>query len=191
MRRICFGLLFLVSLGGAGCAPLALEHQGDAAFRSALAAQLGSDEDRAEKLYRQVLALGLDWSPVWNNLAVIAVHRHHYSQARKLLAQAVAANDRDVVALTNYGVISYHLYDFTEAKKTLVEARALRRRILDSISEGHDGWAERQYDRATEQLERTAQKYLTRIDRAQASDAPPPQDDLMADLKMHDGIVRF
>jgi Tfp pilus assembly protein PilF len=193
MRRICFGLLFLAFLGSAGCAPLAKEHQADAAFRSALTAQLGHEEDRAELLYKQVLALGLDWSPVWNNLAVIAVHRHHYSQARKLLAQAVAANDRDVVALTNYGVMSYHLFDFAEARKTLVEARALRRRILDSMSEGHDDWAERQYARATEQLERTAQKYLTRIDSAQASDAPPPEADLVADLQMHDGtgIVRF
>ena len=77
------------------------------------------DEPRAEALYREVLALGLDWSPVWNNLAVIEVHRHDYSTARKLLAHAVAANERDVVALTNYGVISYHLSDYVEARRTL------------------------------------------------------------------------
>jgi Tfp pilus assembly protein PilF len=189
MRRIGFGLLFLVATG---CAPLAREHQGDAAFRTALAAQIGSDENRAEVLYKQILTSGLDWAPVWNNLAVIAVHRHHYSQARKLLGQAVAANERDVVALTNYGVMSYHLYDFAEARRKLVEALALRRRILDSIpSEGHFGWDERQYALATEQLERTAVKYLTRIDRAQASDAPPAAADLMADLQMNSGTVRF
>src|SRR5205807_6833712 len=79
-----------------GCAPFAVEHRGDAAFRSALAAQLSFDDARAETLYRSILALGLDWSPVWNNLAVIAVHRHQYSEARKLLAQGVAANERDV-----------------------------------------------------------------------------------------------
>ena len=191
MRRICSGLLLLTAVSSIGCAPLAREHQGDAAFRSALAAQLGSDETRAEQLYRQVLALGLDWSPVWNNLAVIAVHRHHYSQARKLLAQAVASNDRDVVALTNYGVISYHLYDFAESRRTLQAARDLRRKIIDGISSDHFGWDERQYERATERLERTAVKYLARIDHAQASDSPPPPADLMADLQMHDGRAHF
>ncbi len=85
-------LLLAAPLVLLGCAPLAKEHQGDAAFRKALTAQLASDEAHAEKLYREVLGLGLDWSPVWNNLAVIAVHRHEYSAARKLLAQAVAAN---------------------------------------------------------------------------------------------------
>jgi len=176
------------SLAGAGCAPFAVEHQGDAAFRSALAAQLSYDDARAETLYRQILQLGLDWSPVWNNLAVIAVHRHHYSQARKLLAQAVAANERDVVALTNYGVISYHLSDFVEARRTLADARALRRRIIDSIpSSGRAGWDEERYARATETLDRTAQKYLARIDRATLTDAPPPRADadLLADLAVH------
>src|SRR5947209_1703405 len=92
---------------GIGCAPLAREHRADAAFRDAIGAQLAHDEVRAEVLYRDVLALGFDWSPVWNNLAVIAVHRHEFPSARKLLAHAVAANERDVVALTNYGVMSY------------------------------------------------------------------------------------
>lgn len=170
---------------------MAREHQGDAAFRSALAAQLGSDENRAELLYQQVLALGLDWSPVWNNLAVIAVHRHHYSQARKLLAHAVAANDSDVVALTNYGVISYHLFDFAESRKTLQAARELRRHIMASIADGHFGWEEREYARSTERLERTAVKYLARIDRTQASDSPPPPADLMADLQMQDSHRYF
>ncbi|HEX4462507.1 MAG TPA: hypothetical protein VIA18_31235, partial [Polyangia bacterium] len=99
--------------------------------------------------------------------------------------------ERDIVALTNYGVISYHLYDFAESRKTLTAARALRRKIIDSIPSEHLGWDERQYERATEQLERTAVKYLTRIDSSQASDSPPPPADLMADLQMHDGRAHF
>jgi Tfp pilus assembly protein PilF len=188
-------MVALVWLGG--CAPLARQHQGDAWFRKALAAQLGSDEPRAEMLYRQVLALGLDWSPVWNNLAVIQVHRHEYSAARKLLAHAVAANAHDVVALTNYGVMSYYLSDYREARRTLAEARALRRRIIDSIpSLGRGAWEEEQYARATEKLDVVAQKYLTRIERAEMAGAPAVPADLVADLKVMEsapprGRVRF
>ncbi len=168
-----------------GCAPLAREHRADAAFRQAIAAQLGHDEPRAESLYKEVLALGLDWSPVWNNLAVIQVHRHQYSAARKLLAHAVAANGRDVVALTNYGVISYHLCDYAEARRTLEEARRLRIRLIDSIpSMGRGSWEEEQYARATQPLDETAKRYLARIDLATMSDLPPPPADLVADLRM-------
>jgi tetratricopeptide (TPR) repeat protein len=183
------GLLALCTL--LGCAPLAREHRGDAAFRQAIVAQLGHDEPRAQLLYRQVLALGLDWSPVWNNLAVIEVHRHDYSAARKLLAHAVAANARDVVALTNYGVISYHLCDYAEARRTLEDARRLRARLIDSIpSVGGGTWQEEQYARATRPLEETARRYLARIDSAMLSDAPPPAVDLMADLHVDHG-TRF
>ncbi|MCU1283018.1 MAG: hypothetical protein JWM53_6564 [bacterium] len=165
------------------CAPMAREHQGDAAFRKALSAQLAYDEPRAEGLYRQVLALGLDWSPVWNNLAVIHAHRHQYSAARKLLAHAVAANERDVVALTNYGVISYHLSDYTEARRTLEEARRLRARLIESIpSMGRASWEEEQYARATQPLDETARRYLARIDSSMLSDKPLPPADLVADL---------
>ena len=181
MRR---SLIALVVVFVGGCAPLAVEHQGDAAFRKALAAQLASDEPRAELLYREVLALGLDWSPVWNNLAVIQVHRHEYSAARKLLAHAVAANASDVVALTNYGVISYHLSDYREARRTLAEARALRLRIIDSIpSMGRTAWEEEQYARATAPLDVVAAKYLARIDRAEISDVPAAPADLVADIQ--------
>jgi tetratricopeptide (TPR) repeat protein len=195
MRCRVFGLLLaLAAVGGggsSGCALLAVEHQGDAAFRKALAAQLAWDEPRAEMLYRQVLALGLDWSPVWNNLAVIAVHRHEYSAARKLLAQAVAANERDVVALTNYGVISYHLSDYREAKRTLAEARALRRRIIDGIpSMGRTAWEEEHYARVTEPLERTAAKYLARIEKAEVSDAPADKIDVVADLMVNETVLQ-
>ena len=182
----------LLALGAAlavGCAPLAREHQGDAAFRSALAAQIGHDEPRAEELYRQILALGLDWSPVWNNLAVIAVHRKELSVARKLLAHAVAANARDVVALTNYGVISYHLSDYAEARKTLEEARRLRVRLhrLDPLVDGaRPRGKSEQYARATAPLDETARRYLARIDSATLSDAPLPAADLMADLHVVD-----
>jgi Tfp pilus assembly protein PilF len=184
MRRV---LVAILSLSIAGCGTLAAEHQGDALFRKALAAQLACDDPRAEMLYRGVLQLGLDWSPVWNNLAVIAVHRREFSVARKLLAQAVAANERDVVALTNYGVISYHLYDFAVARRTLAEARALRRRIIDSIpSMGRSAWQEEQYERATESLDETAQRYLARIDRAESMEAAPPPADLLADLRLRE-----
>jgi Tfp pilus assembly protein PilF len=192
MRKLC-ALLALSTL--VACAPLAREHRGDAAFRKAIAAQLSYDEPRAEALYREVLALGLDWSPVWNNLAVIQVHRHEYSAARKLLAQAVAANDRDVVALTNYGVISYHLSDYAEARRTLEDARRLRMRLIDSIpSMGRASWGEDQYARATQPLDETARRYLARIDSATISDAPLPAADLMADVRMNElrpSLVRF
>lgn len=177
----------LLALGAAaiGCAPLAREHRGDAAFRQAIAAQLAHDEPRAELLYRQVLGLGLDWSPVWNNLAVIAVHRHLYSAARKLLAHAVAANDRDVVALTNYGVMSYHLSDYLEARRALVAARRLRARLIESIpSMGRTSWQEDQYARATAPLDETARHYLARIESATVSDGPLPPADLVADLRV-------
>jgi Tfp pilus assembly protein PilF len=174
-----------------GCAPLALEHRGDAAFRTALAAQIGHDDATAETLYRQILVLGLDWSAVWNNLAVIEVRRHEYSAARKLLAHAVAADSRDVVALTNYGVISYHLSDYAEARKTLEEARRLRIRLIDSIpSNGRTSWEEEQYARATAPLEETAKRYLARIDAATLSDAPLPAADLMADLQVVDKLPK-
>src|SRR3954451_17326846 len=116
-----------------GCAPLAAQHEADAAFRKALTAQLAARPDEAEQLYRQIIALGFDWSPVWNNLAVIEVHRHEYIAARRLLAHAVATNDRDLVALTNYGVMSFYLADFSVAKKSLVDAQALRRDILNHM----------------------------------------------------------
>jgi hypothetical protein len=182
-KLVAFGFAITL-LGSVGCAPLAVEHRGDAAFRSALAAQLAYDEPRAELLYRSILQLGLDWSPVWNNLAVIAVHRHQYSEARKLLAQGVAANERDVVVLTNYGVVSYHLSDFAEARRTLAAARALRRRLIDTIPSERSGDDQR-YARATEGLDQTAQKYLARIDRATLTDAPAPPADLVADLAVH------
>jgi Tfp pilus assembly protein PilF len=191
MRRSLALLLLAVPLA-VGCAPLAKEHQGDAAFRKAIAAQLAWDEARAEKLYREVLGLGLDWSPVWNNLAVIAVHRHQYSHARKLLAQAVAANDRDVVALTNYGVISYHLSDYREAKRTLADARALRKRLIDSLTTvGRTPPEEQHYARATESLERVAKKYLARIERAEGAQAPDAGDAPEERLDLHADIGNY
>jgi tetratricopeptide (TPR) repeat protein len=174
--------LLILAVGLGGCAPFAAEHRANAAFRDALAAQLARDEPRAAELYHEVLALGVDWSPVWNNLAVIAVHRHDYSAARKLLAQAVAANERDVVALTNYGVMSYYLYDFAEARRTLADARKLRRRIIDSIpSVGPGAWDERQYAEATAPLDAVARKYLARIDRGLVSDLPAAPAELVAE----------
>jgi len=184
-RLALLALCGFLGFGAGGCSLLAAHHKGDAAFRSALAAQIGHDEPRAEGLYREILALGLDWSPVWNNLAVIQVHRHEYSAARRLLAHAVAANGRDVVALTNYGVISYHLSDYAEARKTLEEARRLRLQLMESIpSTGRTSWEEEQYARATAPLDETAKRYLARIDSATISDAPMPSADLMADISV-------
>ena len=184
--------LLALCVAAVGCAPLAREHRGDAAFRAAIGAQLAHDEVRAEGLYRQVLALGLDWSPVWNNLAVIAVHRHQYSAARRLLAHAVAANERDVVALTNYGVMSYHLSDYREAQRTLQAARELRVHNIESIpSMGRAPWEEEQYARATAPLDDTAKRYLARIDTALRSDTPLPPADLVADLHVTEPIAHF
>jgi Tfp pilus assembly protein PilF len=170
----------------AGCAPLAKQNQGDAAFRRAITAQIAGDEDRAEGDYRHVIALGLDWSPVWNNLAVICVHRHQYARARLLLANAVRANPRDVVALTNYGVMSYYLADLRVAERSLVSARKLRLQNLESIpTSGRADWSADHYARATESLDRTAVKYLDKIARSEVSTAPPSDGELVAELTEH------
>jgi hypothetical protein len=164
-----------------GCAPMAAQHQADAAFRKALAAQLASQDDYAEQQYKEVIALGFNWSPVWNNLAVIAVHRHEYRVSRHLLAQAVASNDRDLVALTNYGVMSYYLSDFREARRTLVDAQRLRREILNHIpSMGHDDYQHDHYEKVTESLVHTAARYLDRIDKAELGVEPPVPSDVVA-----------
>src|SRR5437762_2882246 len=57
--------LLMLLLAGA-CAPLATQNQADAAFRKAIAAQIGGDADRAEAEYRRIINLGFNWSPVWN-----------------------------------------------------------------------------------------------------------------------------
>jgi Tfp pilus assembly protein PilF len=169
MRNMKSMAVWMGALGAmclVGCAPIAAQHRGDTAFRSALAAQLGGDEGRAEELYRSVVALGLEWSAVYNNLAVIAVHRHEPATARALLRQAVAADARDVVALTNYGVVSYWLDDYAEARRTLAEARELRKRLVDSTpSVGTNQRDAERYARETEALDRVAQRYLERMDK--------------------------
>jgi tetratricopeptide (TPR) repeat protein len=185
LMRVTFALLSLLV---SGCAPWAAQHQADAAFRQALTAQLASRTDEAEQLYRQIIALGFDWSPVWNNLAVIEVRRHQFISARHLLSRAVAANDRDVVALTNYGVMSYYLADYPEARRTLVDAQAIRRDILNHMPTlGRSDYLHDHFERATERLVQTAQKYLTRIDQAQQMGAEVPSlNDAVAAIQMHD-----
>src|SRR5204863_1334872 len=103
------GRILALAMVVLGCAPMAAQHQADAAFRRALTAQLAGDEARAETNYQEVLKLGMDDSPTLNNLGVIAVHRHNYIGARHLFGRAVQADGRDVVALTNYGVLSFYL----------------------------------------------------------------------------------
>jgi Tfp pilus assembly protein PilF len=173
------------------CAPLAAQHQADAAFRKALAAQLARQEDQAENGYREVLALGFEWSPVLNNLAVIAVHRHEYIAARKLLQRAVAANDRDLVALTNYGVMSFYLSDLSEARRSLVDAQALRRDLLNHMpTMGRNDYAHDHYEHVTQSLAQTAEKFIRRIDEARhlGAEALPPSEsigDAQAALALH------
>jgi tetratricopeptide (TPR) repeat protein len=184
MRYLVVALL----LAG-GCGALSSAHQADAAFRNGLAAQLAGDHDRAEAEYQRILTLGFDWSPAWNNLAVLAARRHELIRARKLLAHAVAANERDVVALTNYGVISFYLADLREARRTLEDARALRRKLIARIpSLGRTNWDEDHYARVTLPLDEVAARYLDRIARAEVTDVAPPPDALVAE---RDLPIRF
>ncbi len=178
LRSAAFCLLL------AGCAPMAAEHQADASFRKALVEQLASQDDQAEVEYRQIIALGFNWSTVWNNLAVIAAHRHQFRISRHLLAQAVSCNDRDLVALTNYGVMSFYLSDFREARRTLVDAQQLRHEILARIpTYGHDEYQHDHYERVTEVLVKTAERYLQRIDRAELGVETPIASDVIAALQ--------
>ncbi|HZS35218.1 MAG TPA: hypothetical protein VFF06_00250 [Polyangia bacterium] len=185
MKSHAFALVLVGGLA-TGCSPLAVQNQGDAAFRKAITAQLGGDEERAETEYRRVIALGLNWSPVWNNLAVIMVHRHQYRVARKMLASAVAANDRDVVALTNYGVMSYYLADLREAERTLLGARHLRQENLEHFpTNGRTDWGAEHYARVTAQLDELATRYLDKIARSEVSASPPPDGEFIAELTGH------
>jgi tetratricopeptide (TPR) repeat protein len=170
-----FGVFFCV-VALAGCAPLGASHQADAAFRNALTSQLAGDDNSAEECYREVLALGYARSPVWNNLAVIAVHRHQYIAARHLLARAVSLDAGDLVALTNYGVMSFYLGDYQEAKRSLADALSLRQRLLDGIaSPGRVDWDEDRYARSTAPLHQVAASYLERAGRQLAQAASPPR----------------
>jgi Tfp pilus assembly protein PilF len=171
----------------AGCAPLAAQHQADAAFRRGLAAQLAGDEPRAEANYQEVLKLGIEDSPTLNNLGVIAVNRHNYIAARHMFGRAVQCDGRDVVALTNYGVLSYFLADLNESRRTLEDARQLRRQILEQFpSEGRTNFDEERWARLTEPLDQIAAKYLQRVDEAvekgRAESLMPK--DLVAELRI-------
>lgn len=163
---LCLALL-------SGCAPLAAQHRADAAFRQALTAQLRGDEAEAGRLYHEIVALGFNWSGVWNNLAVIAAHRREYIASRKLLRCALAADPTNLVALTNYGVMSFHLADLKEAERVLAGVEELRRRLLDGIPSwgGRGDFEAHAFRRRTEGLEATAKRYLDRIARAEAAGA--------------------
>jgi tetratricopeptide (TPR) repeat protein len=168
----CVLLSGLVLIGG--CSLNGAQHQADAAFRKALTAHLRGDDDGAEAEYHKIIALGFDWSAVWNNLAVVEAHRHHYIGARRLLSKAVASGPRSVVALTNYGVMSYWLADLKEAKRALEAARLLREDNLNHIpSIGDNHFTYDLYARATAPLLETAKKYLTKIDSSEVGAAVP------------------
>jgi hypothetical protein len=170
----------LVMVGG--CSLNGAQHQADAAFRQALTAHIRGDDDGAEAEYHKIIALGFDWTAVWNNLAVVEAHRHHYIGSRRLLAKAVQSGPRSVVALTNYGVMSYWLADLREAKRALEAARLLREDNLNHIpSIGDNHFTYDRYARATAPLIETAKKYLGKIDSAGVGAAVPvgPQ---LADL---------
>jgi Tfp pilus assembly protein PilF len=189
MGRI-LALCALTTLAFGGCAPLAAQHQADAAFRRAITAQLAGDEPRAEAEYQQVLRLGVEDSPTLNNLGVIAVHRHNYIGARHLFGRAVQADSREVVALTNYGVLSFYLADLDEARRTLLGARALRQRILQQIpSDGRGSFEEERWARVTEPLDAIAVKYLERVDEAAEKGRAQiviNMGDLVAALSLHE-----
>jgi Tfp pilus assembly protein PilF len=183
------GLLFL-----SACAPMAARNQADAAFRRALTAQLAHDEERAERDYQMVLALGFEDSAALNNLGVIAVHRHNYIGARHLFARAVKAEARDVVALTNYGVLSYYLADLNEARRTLDGARKLRKQIIEEIpSLGRTNFEEERWARITEPLDAIAAKYLARVEEAVERgrvESNLPRGELVASLTVHPQAAR-
>ena len=113
------------------------------------------------------------------------VHRHQYSAARKLLAHAVAANARDVVALTNYGVMSYHLSDFAEARRTLDEARAAAHAASSTASRrcGRATGKRSSYARATAPLDETAAALSGAHRLGHALRRAAAGRDLMADLR--------
>jgi hypothetical protein len=114
------------------------------------------------------------------------VQRHEYIHARHLLAHAVEANDRDLVALTNYGVMSYYLSDFREARRTLVDAQKLRRDILNHMpTMGRADYMHDHWEHVTEPLAQTAQKYLERIDRAEMGAEVPSAADAVAAISVH------
>jgi tetratricopeptide (TPR) repeat protein len=172
-RALILGCAMLVG----GCAPLAAEHHADAAFRQALTAHIRGDEPAAEAYYHQIITLGFNWSAVWNNLAVIEAHRREYIASRKLLARAVAAGPRDVVALTNYGVMSYYLSDLKEARRALVDAKRLREDNLNLIpSVGDNHYRYDHYVRVTEPLLETGAKFLRRIDQSELGRPVPAED---------------
>jgi tetratricopeptide (TPR) repeat protein len=180
MKRLLLACLLLT-----GCAPLAVQHRADAAFRHGLTAHIRGDEESAARFYREIVALGFDWSAVWNNLAVITAHQHEYRASRKLLARAIAADPANVVALTNYGVMSYHLADLKEAERVLVDAMKVRKDTLDRIpSGGRFDWEHHVFNKRTAQVQATAERYLERIAKAEITRVSPVLDGQVAAIPL-------
>jgi hypothetical protein len=175
----------LATLVLSGCAPFATQRLADAAFHKALTAQLSHQDEVAESYYKEIIVLGLGTSAVWNNLAAIEVHRRHIQAARHLLARAVEASDRDLVAITNYGVVSFWLSDFREAERALESAQLLRRDLLNGIpSMGNNDYVRDRFEKDTAQLARVADKYLDRISKSlqMQTGEPTISGELIADI---------
>jgi Tfp pilus assembly protein PilF len=183
-------VLITIALLTGGCAHLDARHQADAAFRRAITAHVAGDEARAEAEYGRILQLGFATSAVWNNLAVIAVHRQKYRAARRLFGRALAVEPQDLVALTNYGVVSYWLSDFKEAERSLADARALRRELLGRIAPvGRTDWESERWGRATRPLDEVAARYLDRIARTERGEhVGLERGDLVASLGLRDAL---
>ena len=181
--RVGLGLVLVAS----ACAAVSTQTQADLVFHKAMKAQADGVERRAEAEYRRMIDGGFTWSSVYNNLAVIAVHRHEYIQARRYLAAAVQANRKDVVALTNYGVMSYYLADLKVAETALADARALRQRLIVEAESERE-----RISHATETIDRLAAKYLEKIARAEIADGSSPLgDEFVAENDQDDAHQRM
>jgi Tfp pilus assembly protein PilF len=168
-----------------GCAPLTAQRLADDSFRRGLAAHVRGYDAEAEVEYRRALSTGVATSATYNNLALLAAKRHDYVAAHRLLAEAVARDDRDLVALTNYGVMSYWLDDLGEAERALADARQLRLRTACQIpSMGRVNWESEECIRATEALDQIAARYLARIAQAEARAHLAREPLVVADLQL-------
>src|SRR5258706_9206274 len=79
LMRVVLAIVLLA----AACAPLATQKQADAAFRKAVAAQIGGDSERAEVEYRRGIKPRFHRSPGGEKLGGVAVRPRAYNPARR------------------------------------------------------------------------------------------------------------